>query len=160
MEELSKLIETVDFNKTTTFSILEKMQDIGSKTLQVESVRVLPEQKELRKNHTFFDVQTFLDYIRKYKTPHSTIYSNLSENKLYCVLDESSLKGGGEVIYCNFEGQKLLKEIQLAEGIVDAEVFLNFIKERRRKFNNFMELYSLMSSVKISTSIEKVDREG
>ena len=160
LEPLSILTENIDFGKTTTFSIIEKMNGLGAKTLQVEAVKVLPEEKELIKNHTFFDVKTFLGYINKYKTAHTTIYTHIDENKLYCMLNECEITGGAEIINCNIDGMKLMREIKLAEDIDNAEAFLSFIKERRRKFNNFMELYSLMSSVKVCSSIEKTDIKG
>lgn len=159
-EELSNLVKTISPGEITAFSIIEKMGELGTKTLQVETTKVLAEEKELRKNHTFFDVSTFIKYIDKYKTAHTTIYENISENKLYCVLDESKLTGGAELLHCNFDGQKLANEISLTKHIQDAAGFLSFIKSRRRKFNNFLELYSLMSSVKISSSIEKTDVKG
>lgn len=147
----------------TSLSIIKDFDKKGIATLTIKHEKEPREEKEsvkYRKSHTFYNIETFVEYIDKYKSSDTVIYYDYENSKISCVLNEEEIDGNPELLVCRIDNKSLNGEMNDIESIRDSEDFLLYIKTRKSLVANFFLHLNLMSAIEISTSVEKLDVTG
>lgn len=141
-------------------SVSNKMDEEGIKEIIFKKEQSLPELMEFNRNHRFNNIKAFIKYVDRYKLSTTTLYYDSKNSKCHCLLDELDTIGGPVLLECSIDDKSLFYEIERLENIRNGADFLEYIKGNKRSVENFAELFHLMSAIKVSSSIERLDIQG
>lgn len=162
MEDENKIIDAIKNipDEGTAISILKQMEEDGIAKIVVREETVLPPLVTLNRNHTFTNIEKFCSYINQFKSKNSVVYFNAESGLAHCVLDEYKTEGQPEIISCFVLNKKLFDTIAIIERIQASGELLQFAKNNKKKFTDFIAFYQTMSALKVSSSVEKLDVQG
>jgi hypothetical protein len=162
MDDENKIIDAIKNipEEGTAISILEQMHEEGIQEIIISEKKVLLPRIELNRNHTFTNIEKFCKYIEQFKSKSTVVYFNVEDGIAHCVLDEFKTDGTPEILYCTVLNKKLLDMISVIERISTSGELLSFVKNNKKKVDNFMNFYQIMSALKVSSSVEKLDIQG
>lgn len=156
---VEELIKTLP-EKNTIFSLSKQLGEESGSEIVIKHEQVIPEEKDLRTNHQFKNLKSFMGYVDKYKSKDTTLYYDRENQTCHCVIDEWDSGGGSTIINCEVKTAGLSQSINDIQSIRDGREFVSWLKKNKLNVDNFRDLFFLMSAIKISSSVEKTDISG
>ena len=155
----------------TAFDVVSKMGEGGKKTtrlevsrrkLQPEEPEELPREASGPRQHTFFAVSGFIDYLRKFGTEHTVLLADPSTRTVQAVLDEQA-EEGFEVVSLTPQVHPRWEPWRSLHGRrISVSDLLDFIRMNRKSIvePNGRELVFLLSQVTCATEVTMHQGKG
>lgn len=162
MEDENRIINAIKNipDEGTAVSIVKELNDLDILGLTVKIEKTLLPRVELNRNHKFTNIQKFCSYINQFKSKNTVVYFDAELGFAHCVLDEHKTDGMPETLQCLVLNKKLFDTIAIIERISTSAELLAFVKNNKKKVGDFINFYQVMSALKVSSSVEKLDVQG
>lgn len=161
--EVKELIKNVEPETKTVLHLVKEMskEDGPVAKISVEQRRLNPEEprRPIRseskpRNHIFFDVKSFIEYLSIYGDGYTVVYANPDTSKISAVLNET-VDNGFEIVQCEPMLHPLWKPWEKIVGTtINIEAFISFLMQNRRVVDGGKELVLELSQINATTTVQ------